>query len=292
MRFLVLCFLFVFSGFAQEKSPVIADGETPVFISKEFKFTEGPAVDKEGNVYFTDQPNDRIMKYSVDGKLSTFMQPCGRSNGLFFRGDKLIACADADNEMWEIDVKTKEKKVIIKNYKGKRLNAPNDVWVAPNGGLYFSDPFYKRTWWKHKKSEQDTEAVYYQAPGSKEIVRVAANFKRPNGLVGTPDGKHMFITDIGDKKTYKYDIQADGSLTNRRLFCSMGCDGMTLDNQGNLYMAALGVHIFNKEGKKIEHIKIKGWNANVCFGGKDMGTLFITAKESFISVKMKVKGVR
>lgn len=143
MRFLILLsLLFLFINL--QGASVIAEGATPIIISQEFKFTEGPAVDKQGNVYFTDQPNDRIMKYSIDGKLTMFMQQAGRSNGLYFRGDKLIACADENNEMWEIDIKTKAKEVIIDNYRGKRLNAPNDVWVAPNGGLYFSDPFYKR----------------------------------------------------------------------------------------------------------------------------------------------------
>lgn len=200
-RFLSCLFILTVSLSAELPS-VVAKGAQPVFVSQEFKFTEGPAVDKQGNVYFTDQPNDRIMKYSVDGKLTIFMQACGRSNGLYFRGDKLIACADENNEMWEIDVKTKKKKVIIKNYQGKRLNAPNDVWVAPNGGLYFSDPFYKRKWWKHSTTEQDAEAVYYQAPGEREIVRVATDFKRPNGLIGSADGKILYIADIKGKKTY------------------------------------------------------------------------------------------
>ena len=286
-------FFFLLLGFlslnAQES--IIAEGAKPVAVSQEFKFTEGPAVDKDGNVYFTDQPNDRIMLYSVDGKMSTFMQPSNRSNGLFFDHDgSLIACADENNEMWRINVKDKSHEVIIKDYKGKRLNAPNDCWVDAKGGIYFSDPFYKRKWWKHSKSEQDTEAVYYLPKGAKEIIRVAADFKRPNGLVS--DGKTMYIADIGDKKTYAYDIAEDGSLKNRRLFCSMGSDGMTLDEKGNLYLTGMGVHVFDKAGKKIEHIKIKGWNANVCFGGKDMKTLFITATKSLYTLKMNVKGIR
>ena len=274
-------------------SQIIADEAKLKLVSDEFKFTEGPAVDPEGNVYFTDQPNNRIMKYSVDGKLTTFLQPAGRSNGLYFKKDgTLIACADENNEMWAINVKDKSKKVIINNYKGKRLNAPNDVWVDPRGGLYFSDPFYKRSWWKHKKSEQETEAVYYLAPGAKEIVRAAADFKRPNGLVGTADGKTLYIADIGGRKTYVYSIKEDGSLTDRKLFCNMGSDGMTLDEEGNLYITGKGVTVFNKEGKKIDHIDIKGWTANICFGGKDMKTLFITATKSLYTLKMKVKGIR
>ncbi len=102
---------------------IIAPGATLQTLATDFKFTEGPASDAEGNVYFTDQPNDRIMKWTVDGKFETFMQPCGRSNGLCFDGQgKLIACADEKNELWSIDVKTKQVTVLIKDYQGKLLN--------------------------------------------------------------------------------------------------------------------------------------------------------------------------
>lgn len=285
----LLTILFFSSLYAEEG--IIAEGAQPVAVSQEFKFTEGPAVDKDGNVYFTDQPNNRIMLWKTDGTITTFMQPSNRSNGLFIDHDgTLIACADENNEMWRINVKDKSHEVIINNYKGKRLNAPNDCWVDAKGGIYFSDPFYKRSWWKHSKSEQDTEAVYYLPKGAKDIIRVADGFKRPNGLVS--DGKTMYIADIGDKKTYAYDIAEDGSLKNKRLFCEMGSDGMTLDEKGNVYLTGMGVHVFDKSGKKIEHIKIKGWNANVCFGGKDMKTLFVTATKSLYTLKMNVKGIR
>jgi gluconolactonase len=291
MKFFALLLLLGTICTAADKSPVIADGAELKALSQEFSFTEGPTPDKQGNVYFTDQPNDRIMKYTIDGKMETFMQPAGRSNGLYFNPDgKLIACADENNEMWAINVNDKSKEVIINNYQGMRLNAPNDVWVDAKGGIYFSDPFYKRNWWKHTKSEQDAEAVYYLAPGAKEIIRVAENFKKPNGLIGTPDGKLLYISDIGDKKTYVYAIQEDGTLGERTLFCSQGSDGMTIDSDGNIYLTGKGVSVFDKTGKQIEQIDIKGWTANVCFGGKDMKTLFITSTKTFYAIDMKVNG--
>src|SRR5271166_4203881 len=101
-----------------------------------------------GDFYFTDQPNDRIMKWSTDGKLSTFLQPCGRSNGLCFDSKgNLWACADEKNELWRIDPKAKVT-VVVKDYKGKLLNGPNDIWIHKDGGMYLTDPYYKRDYWK------------------------------------------------------------------------------------------------------------------------------------------------
>src|SRR5437868_9507890 len=193
-------------------SKIIAPGAKLEKLSEEFKFTEGPAADAEGNVYFTDQPNDRILKWSTDGKLSTFLQPCGRSNGLCFDAKgNLWACADAKNELWLIDPQGKVT-VVVKEYKGKLLNGPNDVWVRPDGGVYFTDPYYKRDYWKRGPKEQDKEAVYYLAPDHKTLTRVADDLKQPNGIIGTPDGKTLYVADIGGNKTYAYDVQYDGTL--------------------------------------------------------------------------------
>src|ERR1043165_4445205 len=116
-------------------------------LAGDFKFTEGPTCDKDGNVFFTDQPNDRIMKGSVDGKLSTFMQPAGRANGMCFDAHgTLLACADEKTELWSITPDGKHT-VLAKEFEGKPLNGPNDVWAKPDGGLYFTDPYYKRPWW-------------------------------------------------------------------------------------------------------------------------------------------------
>src|SRR6185503_7593115 len=138
-------------------------------LSGDVSFTEGPAADKDGNVFFTDQPNDRIMKWSVDGKLTTFVQPAGRSNGTYFdKAGNLIACADEKNELWSIATDGKAT-VIWKEQQGKKLNGPNDVWIHPNGSLYFTDPFYKRPWWSHDAPPQDGEHVYRLSADRKTI---------------------------------------------------------------------------------------------------------------------------
>lgn len=275
-------------------SNIIATGATLQKVSGEFEFTEGPASDKKGDIYFTDQPNDRIMKWSAtDGKITTFMKPAGRSNGLCFDSQgNLWACADEKNEMWKISPKGKAT-VVIKNYDHKLLNGPNDVWLRPDGGLYFTDPYYKRDYWKRGPIEQDVHGVYYLAPDHKRMVRVVSDLQQPNGIIGTPDGKTLYVADIDANKSYAYDIQPDGSLANKRLFCELGSDGMTIDNEGDVYLTGKpGVTVFDKTGKQIEQIPIaEDWTANICFGGKDRHTLFITASKSVYTMKMRVKGV-
>jgi gluconolactonase len=272
---------------------LIEPGAKPEKLAGDFLFTEGPSADSKGNVYFTDQPNDRIMIWSTDGRLSVFMQPSGRSNGMAFdKNDNLWSCADEKNEIWKI-APDKSVTVIPSKFEGKNLNGPNDLWIAPDDGVYFTDPFYKRTWWDHSDQPQKIQGVYYLHPDHKTISRVADDLNKPNGIVGTPDGKKLFVADIGANKTWSYTINKDGSLGNKTLFCEMGSDGMTIDTKGNLYLTGKGVTIFDKKGNKLGNIEIpESWTANVCFGGTDMKSLFITASKGFYRMRMKVKGTR
>lgn len=276
---------------AHATNDVVAADAKVVQLADGFIFTEGPACDAEGNVLFTDQPNDRILKWSVDGRLSTFKQPCGRSNGLCFdKEGNLWACADAKNELWRIHPDGAVD-VVIKEYGGKLLNAPNDLWIRPDGGVYFSDPFYKRDYWQRGPSEQDVEGVYFLAPDRQKLTRVISDLRQPNGVIGTPDGKTLYVADIAAGKTYAYAIQADGTLQNKRPFCEMGSDGMTIDNEGNVYLTGKGVTVFDPQGNKIRSIPVEGgWTANVCFGGKDRHTLFITTEKRLYGLRMRVHG--
>ena len=283
----------VFSQQAEEKtSKIIAKGAELTRVSSDFIFTEGPAVDKDGSIYFTDQPNNRIMKWHTDGKISVYMENAGRANGLYVDHEgNLLACADENNQLWKI-APDKKVTVLLKDADGQRLNGPNDLWEDPKGGIYFTDPFYQRDYWTHSEKEIEQEKVYYLTAEGKLMV-VADDLVQPNGIIGTADGKQLFVADIRDRKTYRYDIQADGSLGNKTLFCEMGSDGMTLDKKGNLYLTGRGVTVFNAEGEKIEHIPVdENWTANVTFGGKNRKTLFVTAMKSVYTLNMKVKGIK
>lgn len=271
--------------------PLIKKGAVPEKLAGDFSFTEGPAVDAEGNVFFTDQPNDRIMKWGTDGNLTTFLQPCGRSNGLFFDKEGFLwACADERNELWKISPDEKIE-IVVGKYHGIPFNGPNDLWISPGGGVYFTDPFYKREWWDHSEMPQDKECVYYLSSADGSIRRVIDDLVKPNGIIGTPDGKTLYVADIRDKKTWSFKINPDGSLTDKTLFCNLGSDGMTIDRKGNLYLTGNGVTIFDKNGQQIGNIPVpEKWTANACFGDKNRKNLFITASTGIYRIRMKVRG--
>lgn len=276
-------------------SPIIAKNASVQLLADGFEFTEGPAPDNQGNVYFTDQPNNKILKWNAgSGEVEVFTGQSGRSNGMYF-DDKgnLITCADMENQLWSFDMEGNHK-VLIEDYKGNRLNGPNDLWIDPKGGIYFTDPLYKRDYWTRDPAmQQDGQHVYYLSPDRQSLERVAENLEQPNGIIGKPNGKKLYVADIKADKTYVYDIGKDGTLTNKNLFTSKGSDGMTIDRKGNIYLTGDGVTVFNKKGEQIEHIAIdENWTANVCFGGKKMKTLFITAMDAVYGLDMKVQGIK
>ena len=275
------------TGYCGEKQSVVAPGAQVIKLTGGFSFTEGPASDAAGNIFFTDIPNNRIHKWSLDGKLTIFRKNSGGANGLFFdKSGNLLTCEGGGRRLVSISPQGKVE-VLAEEYQGKQLNSLNDLWIDPKGGIYFTDPRYGR----RDNMQQDGEHVYYLPPEGKEIKRVIDDMVRPNGVIGTPDGKILYVTDHGGGKTFRYTINKDGTLSNKKLFAPEGSDGMTIDNQGNVYLTRGAVAVYNKNGEKIEVIKVPEGPANVCFGGKDKSTLFITARTSLYSVRMRVSGV-
>jgi sugar lactone lactonase YvrE/L-ascorbate metabolism protein UlaG (beta-lactamase superfamily) len=272
--------------YSSEKQSVVAPGAQVIKLAGGFMFTEGPAADAAGNIFFSDIPNNRIHKWSLDGKLSVFRENSGGANGLFFdKSGNLLACEGTGRRLVSINPQGMVE-VLADKYQGKQFNSLNDLWIDPKGGVYFTDPRYG----SRDNMEQGGEYVYYLSPGRKEIRRVIDDMVRPNGLIGTPDGKTLYVTDNGGGKTFAYTINEDGTLSNKKLFAPEGSDGMTIDNQGNVYLTTSGVAVYNKNGQKIELIAVPERPANVCFGGKDKSTLFITARTSLYSVRMRVSG--
>src|SRR5688572_27676511 len=212
-------------------------------LAEGFSFTEGPAVDRRGNVFFTDQPNDRIYRWDARTRAVTlFLEGTGRSNGMAIDHEgNIIACADMYGELWKI-YPDGSHEVLVDNYQGKRLNGPNDVWINPvNGGIYITDPIFPRPYWdaddprqqpwEPTRSEQSPQGkgghVYYLPPGARKLVRVTSDAMGwesdswPNGVVGTPDGRKLYVNKwYYDNKggTWVFDIKRDGTLTNMRKF--------------------------------------------------------------------------
>ena len=278
-----------------QSNDIVAEGESPVRVADTFSFTEGPAVDAKGNVYFTDQPNNKIYRWDGEsGEITLFTDQSGRSNGMFFDAQgHLIACADMDNQLWAFDMDGRNE-VLVTDYREHLLNGPNDVWISENGGYYLTDPYFKRDYWtRNPERQQPAEGLYYLALGSKQLVMLDSTLNQPNGIVGTPDGKHLYVAEAKANRILKYDILLDGLLTNRQVFTNMGSDGMTIDDRGNIYLTGDGVTVFDKSGQKIAHFPIpEDWTANVCFGGKERNILFITASKSVYTLKMLVHGVK
>lgn len=299
-RYFKISLLFALSLFWQscktdKPDGLIADGALLTIVADDFEFTEGPASDREGNVFFTDQPNDRILRWTAaDNVVSVYMQPSGRSNGLYIDGEgNLLACADEKFELISID-SGKKVQVLLDSFNNKKLNGPNDLWIDPKGGIYFTDPYYQRPWWNRTEMEQEKQCVYYLSPDRQELKVVEENLVKPNGIIGTADGKTIYIADIGDSKTYVYTVNDDASLSNKKRFTEMGSDGMTTDEQGNVYLTnENGVTVFDQQGLQVLQIPVpQKWTANVTFGGKDHKTLFITAMNAVYTLEMNVKGVR
>ena len=309
---------------------LIAKNATLQQLGSGFSFTEGPATDKFGNIFFTDQPNDKIYKWAANnGQITLFKSNTGRSNGMYFDEEGyLITCADMYGELRRYD-KNGNYKVLVNGYKSKLLNGPNDVWVNPdNNGVYFTDPLFGRDYWdasdprkvnlwpgtSQQAANPPTTApyfvgdlggyVYYLSPNRKILTRIVTESlgwtpdKWPNGVIGTPDGKKLYVnkwdfnTDVS--KTWVFDILPNGALSNMKLFANMGGDGMTMDEEGNVYIANnRGVTAFDKKGNRILNIPIPpGGSNNITFGDSDRKTLFITGQDKIYGIRMKVKGAQ
>jgi gluconolactonase len=292
----LLCGIFAyhssFSQIAPKLQKIVAKDATVEKIASGYKFTEGPAVDRHGRIFFTDQPNDKIYIWEEGKEITVFEVEGERSNGLYFNKEgELVSCADFRNKLIKIDMEGK-KTVLVDEFEGKHLNGPNDLWIHPNGNIYFTDSYYHRPWWPEGHEQVQDERAVYLLKTNGELSRVAAEYKMPNGIIGSPDGKTLYVADINDKKTWQYAIQPDGSLSDKTFFAPEGSDGMTVDNRGNVYLTNDAVSVFSKKGEKLGNIEIPERPANVVLGGKEGNILFVTARTSVYVLKMKVKGVQ
>ncbi len=257
-------------------------------------FTEGPAGDAEGNLYFSDIPNQRIYRVGASGETAVFVEPSGHANGLMIHGGRLLAC-QMDGRLASIDLETKAIHVIAEGHEGKRFNAPNDLVIDRSGGVYFTDPRFRAP----EPWPQGKEAVYYRTADGK-VTRLLDNLPAPNGVILSVDEKTLYVIPTGQKEMMAYPVESPGKLGQGRVFCTLqqpegrdntGGDGLTIDTQGNLYITSvLGVQVFNPQGKMLGLIRFPEQPSNATFGGKDRKTLYVTARTSLYAVPMQAQG--
>jgi gluconolactonase len=286
---IIVCFLMV-SGLTLKaqvaEEGILAPGAGVEKVAGGFTFTEGVASDDEGNVYFSDIPASRIHYFDIHDRGRIFLEESNRANGLHVDEDgHVLACEGAEGGRL-VRVSTDGKVTVIAGgYDGRSFNSPNDLWVNPDRGIYLTDPRYGRS---RDNLPQDGEHVYYIPLAGEAVIRVTDDLVRPNGVTGTDDGSTLYVADHGDGKTYRYTIREDGTLTDKQLFAPEGSDGMTLDSKGNVYLTNTAVKVYNPAGRLIETIELPESPTNVCFGGTDGRTLYITARTSVYKVKMSV----
>ena len=260
-----------------------------------FKFTEGPAADREGNVYFSDIPNERIHKVDKDGKLSIFREKSNRANGLMVNAKGEIVACEMAGRVVAISSDGKKVRVLADNFEDKPFNAPNDLVIDKQGGVYFTDPSFGAK----KPLPQGKTGVYYIAPDGK-VTRLIDDLGLPNGVKLSPDEKTLYVIPTGPAEMMAYPVEAPGKLGKGRVFCKLqgkdskkgtGGDGCTIDTKGNLYITSqIGVQVFNPEGNFLGNITFPEQPANVTFGGSDMKTLYVTARSSLYTVPMEAAG--
>lgn len=286
---LFVAFALTSVSLSAEEENLIAPGATVEKVVGGFGFTEGPAVDSKGDIYFVDDPNSKIYHWSVaDKTLRVFVEKSEHANGMAFdKNDNLIACEGGTGCVVSYDRQGK-RTVVAAEFDGKRFNKPNDLWIDPKGGIYFTDPVYGREF----KDVQGGEHVYYILPDRSRTIRVVDDMRRPNGLVGTPDGKTLYITDEPARTVWRYAIKEDGTLDGKTLFAKPAVDGMALDDRGNVYVTESLIIVFDPQGKEIQRVKVPEVPANVCFGGPERKTLYITARTSLYKLEMNVGGAK
>lgn len=283
-------------------------------------FTEGPAADADGCVYFSDIINSRIMKLSADGQVSLLRADSGRTNGnLFDQQGRLVSCEGAEfgpggrRRIVRTDMKTGEVTVLTERYQGKRYNAPNDLAIDSKGRIYFTDPCYGCD---RSQLEMDAEGVYrIELDGSVTRVLEQPAIQRPNGIAISPDDRTLHLVDSkpdpgGNRKIWAFDIAGDGRLANQRVVYDFapgrGGDGMRVDVEGNLWIAAgvnrvrregettdvpTGIYVITPAGKLLGRIPIpEDTVTNLAFGGPRKKTLYVTAGKSLFKIPVNVSG--
>jgi len=264
----------------QPVASLIVPGEGWQLVSQGHGFTEGPAINAKGEVFFTDIPKNRIHKIGLDGKVIVFAENTGGANGLVFGPDgRLYACA--------------KKSVVAYDEAAKSTTlaedlSPNDIVVSHKGNVYVTDPGGKKVYLINSRGEKKV---------------VDESIRQPNGVTLTPDQSLLLVADTGGQFVYSFQIQPDGTLANKQKYFDLhivdgsmqsGADGIKVDTKGNVYVATdMGLQICDQAGRVNSIIPKpqRAWLSNVCFVGPELDELLVTCGDKVYKRKTKAKGV-
>ena len=262
-------------------------------VASGFQFLEGPVwVPARNELLFSDTPASRIHRYSpAANSCNVFREPSGQANGNALDPQGRLVTCEHENRRVSRTEPDGTVIALATHYEGKRLNSPNDVVCKSDGSAYFSDPPYGV---KPELRELDFQSVFRASSDGKTLTLLARDFVKPNGLAFSPDEKILYIADTELGHIRAFDVNADGSIANSRVFCSVERpDGFRVDVEGSLYISAMkSVEIFDRTGKKRGDITLPERPANVAFGDPDRQTLYICARTSLYRARMNVPGVR
>lgn len=262
-----------------------------------FKFTEGPAADAHGRIYFSDIPANRVYRLDDDGKASIFREPSNASNGNMFNSRGELVSCEMDGQVVVVSADGKTVRPLAATYQGKRFNAPNDLVVDSADGVYFTDPHFRSP----DPLPQGVTAVYYVG-GDGLVKRLIDDLKAPNGVILSTDEETLYVVPSGQEEVMAYPVRSPGKIGEGKVFCRLkqapgqqgrGGDGLTIDTKGNLYIATgLGLQVFDKDGQHLGNIEVPEPPANAAFGGPELKTLYITARTALYRAEMEATGHR
>lgn len=262
-------------------------------LAGDFKFLEGPVWIPENGGYliFSDIPANQLKKWSKETGVTVFREDSHNSNGNTVDRKNRLVTAEHTGRRVSFTEKNGEIKTVVSEYDGKKFNSPNDVVVKSDGTIWFTDPDYGIG--KNKK-EQDGNFVFRFDPKTKNLTVVSKDFDKPNGLCFSPDEKKLYIADSGKARHIRvFDVQKNGTLANGKVFCAIDKgvpDGIRCDKEGRVWSSAGdGVQVFAPDGSLIGKILVPETPANLCFGGKNGKTLFITARTSLYVIEISQK---
>jgi len=293
------------SAMAEESTSLVADGAKVKKLAGDMKFTEGPIwLPVEKKLVFSDIPNSQLMQWRETDGLSVFRSSDQANGNILDLQGRIISCQHGGRNVIRIENNGRAT-VLAERFEDKRFNSPNDVAVRSDGTLWFTDPPWG-LWGTDKTAELPGHWVFKLHPDTGQVEAIVKDLSMPNGIVFSPDESRLYIADTGGNQRHPdvnfrelpasiqcYEVSEDGTLGSKRFHIEQGSDGMAVDVEGNIYTTHdSAVYIFSADGQTLEQIDVPEGPANVCFGDDDLRTLFITARTSLYSVRMRQPGAK